>query len=46
MKIIETNWKWNGVLNNRTKTDYIALHHAEASKCSAADVDSWHKSNG
>ena len=46
MQIIETNWNWNGALTARSKTDYIVLHHAEASKCSAADVDRWHKDNG
>lgn len=46
MKIIETAWKWTSGLSKRTKTNYIVLHHAAASKCSAADVDSWHKGNG
>ena len=46
MNIIETNWKWNGELTSRSATDYIALHHAEAAKCTAEQVDSWHKANG
>jgi N-acetyl-anhydromuramyl-L-alanine amidase AmpD len=46
MNIIETAWNWNGSLSKRAKTTYIALHHAQAVTCSAADVDSWHKSNG
>lgn len=46
MTIIETNWHWNTGLSNRARTDYIALHHAAAVKCTAADIDSWHKSNG
>ena len=46
MNIIETDWKWNGALQRRPKTDYIALHHAEASVCSAKQVDEWHKNNG
>ncbi|MCD8391539.1 MAG: N-acetylmuramoyl-L-alanine amidase, partial [Firmicutes bacterium] len=46
INIIETDWNWNGTLSNRASTDYIALHHAEASSCTAADVDSWHKANG
>lgn len=46
MKIIETSWNWNSGLSGRSKTDYIALHHAEASSCSAVVVDKWHKSNG
>lgn len=45
MNIIETKWNWRSGLNNRPRTDYIALHHAQAVKCSASDVDSWHKSN-
>ena len=32
--------------SNRSKTDYIVLHHAEAVKCTAQDVHSWHRANG
>lgn len=46
MKIIETNWKWNGSMSTRGSTDYIALHHAAAVTCSAQDIDNWHKNNG
>lgn len=46
MNIIETAWNWSSGLSNRAKTDYIALHHAAAVKCNAADVDRWHKQNG
>lgn len=46
MNIIETAWKWNSNLVKRPRTDYIALHHAQALKCSAADIDAWHKDNG
>lgn len=46
MNIIETDWKWSSGLSKRASTDYIALHHAAAKSCSAADVDRWHKSNG
>lgn len=46
VKIIETNWNWASALSDRPRTDYIVLHHAEATVCSAIDVDSWHKSNG
>ena len=46
MEIIETNWKWNSGLFNRSSTDYIVLHHAAAAVASAADVDRWHKQNG
>ena len=46
MNIIETNWNWNGGLSHRSSTDYITLHHAEASVCTAQQIDDWHKSNG
>ena len=46
MNIIKTDWKWNGALSKRSSTEYIVLHHAEASKCSAQQVDEWHKNNG
>lgn len=46
MKIIETNWQWKNGLSNRSSTKYIVLHHAEASTCTAKQVDEWHKSNG
>ena len=46
VNIIETKWRWNGLLSQRSHTDYIALHHAEASTCTAQQVDEWHKSNG
>lgn len=46
MDIIETNWNWKKPLGTRASTEYIALHHAAAVKCSAADVDRWHKENG
>ena len=46
INIIETKWEWEGMLSTRAHTDYIALHHAEASTCTAQQVDEWHKSNG
>ena len=46
INIIETKWRWNGTLSTRAHTDYIALHHAEASTCTAEQVDRWHKENG
>lgn len=45
MNIVETNLNF-GALINRTKTNRIILHHAEATKCSAQDIHSWHKANG
>lgn len=46
MQIIEEKYNWSGVFSNRSKTDYIVLHHAEAVKCTAQDVHSWHRANG
>ncbi len=46
MNIIETDWKWSGTLSDRVSTDYIALHHAAAVTCTAAQVHEWHKENG
>ena len=46
MEILKTNFKWNGSLSKRSRTDYIALHHAEATNCSVQDIDRWHKNNG
>lgn len=46
MQIIEEKYNWSGGFSNRSKTDYIVLHHAEAVKCTAQDVHSWHRANG
>lgn len=46
MNIIEVAYKWNGGFTQRSRTDYIALHHAEAVKCTPADIHSWHLVNG
>lgn len=46
MNIIEVAYKWNGGFAQRNRTDYITLHHAEAVKCTPADIHSWHLSNG
>lgn len=46
MKIIETDWDWKTGLSKRRRTEYIVLHHAEASNCTAKQIDSWHKGNG
>lgn len=46
MNIIETDWKWTSRPAKRRATQYIALHHAAAVNCSAADVDRWHKEKG
>lgn len=46
MQIIEEKYNWSGGFSNRSKTDYIVLHHAEAVKCTAQDIHSWHRANG
>lgn len=46
MNIIEVAYKWNGGFSKRRCTDYIALHHAEAQSCTAADLHSWHLDKG
>lgn len=46
MQIIDEKYNWNGGFTSRSKTDYIVLHHAEAVKCTAQDVHSWHRANG
>ena len=46
MKIIEVDYKWNGSLIKRKKTDMIVLHHAAARECSPEDIHQWHLQNG
>ena len=46
MKINEVNYKWNGSLIKRKKTDMIVLHHAAAKECSPEDIHQWHLNNG
>ena len=46
MNIIEVDWHWNNKLSNRSRTDYIVLHLAEASRCTVQQIDEWHKANG
>ena len=46
MNIIEVAYKWHGGFTKRSRTDFIALHHAEAVKCTPQDIHSWHVSNG
>jgi len=43
MNIIETEWNWKSGLSRRLKTQYIALHHSDAVRCTAQDIDRWHK---
>lgn len=46
LNIIEKTYKLNGSLATRTKTERIILHHADASSCTAEDIDRWHKGRG
>lgn len=46
VNIVEVAYKWNGNLSTRSKTDYIALHHAQAVTCAPQDIHSWHLNNG
>ncbi len=46
MQINEINYKWNGTLIKRIKTEMIILHHAAAKSCTAQDIHSWHLSKG
>lgn len=44
--IKQSNLKWSGQFQERTRTDYIILHHAAASQCSIEDIHRWHLNNG
>lgn len=46
LKINEVNYKWNGSLIKRKKTDMIILHHAAAKECSPEAIHQWHLNNG
>lgn len=46
MQVIEEHYTWNGSLALRSRTEYIVLHHAAVSKCTAQDVHKWHLANG
>lgn len=46
MQINEVNYKWNGTLIKRVKTEMIVLHHAAAKSCTAEQVHQWHLKNG
>lgn len=46
INIINPDLQFNGVFTNRSRTDYIALHHAEWSECSIYDIHATHKANG
>lgn len=46
MNIIDTNLAFRGSMANRSRTNRIIIHHAEASTCSAEDIHRWHLANG
>nr|WP_296029450.1 N-acetylmuramoyl-L-alanine amidase [uncultured Dorea sp.] len=46
MNIIETNLKFTNSMTNRSTTNRMILHHAEASHCTAEDIHRWHLNNG
>lgn len=46
MNIIATNLAFRGSMANRSHTNRIVVHHAEASTCSADDIHRWHLANG
>lgn len=46
MDIIDTNLAFRGSMANRSRTNRIIIHHAEASTCSAEDIHRWHLANG
>lgn len=46
MNIIESHFRWNGALRDRTSTDYVIVHHAKAKSCTIADIHRWHLDRG
>lgn len=46
MNIVETNLPFKGSMSNRSKTNRIILHHAEASSCTPQQINQWHLNNG
>lgn len=46
MNIIGTNLAFRGSMSNRSKTNRIILHHAEASSCTPEQIHQWHLNNG
>jgi len=42
MQIAETNLAFRSKLTRRSRTSYIVLHHAGASRCTVYDVHQWH----
>ena len=46
VNVIETNLQFRQPLKKRLQTDYIVLHHAEASNATVEDIHRWHLENG
>ena len=46
MNILNANLKFNSALSQRTRTDTIIVHHAEARSCTVEDIHRWHQGNG
>lgn len=42
MDIIDVKLEWRWGFTTRSKTKYIALHHAVAKECSIWDIQTWH----
>lgn len=46
VNIIDVGLKFREALQPRGRTDYIVLHHAEASHATVQDIHQWHLNNG
>lgn len=46
MDIKETNLAFRGSMANRSATNRIILHHAEATSCTPEQIHQWHLANG
>lgn len=46
MNIINANLNFKGSMSNRSRTNRIILHHAEASSCTPEQIHQWHLNNG
>lgn len=46
VNVIDIGLKFKSALQYRSRTDYLVLHHAEASTASVQDIHQWHLNNG
>lgn len=46
VQVIEKEYNWSGSLAKRTRTNFIVLHHVEATNCTPQDVHQWHLARG